>query len=330
MIITRTPLRIPIGGGGTDLPGFYQKYGSFFMSAAIDYYIYIAVKKRPIQGIRLSYSQIEEVQNVQEIKHEIIRTCIQELKIGKERGLEIVSIGDLPAGSGMGSSGSFTVGLLNALHHIKKNAIPAHTMAQEACHINMNVLQQPSGKQDEYIASYGGIMCFEINKQGRVKAYPLKVSFPTISTLQSNLLMFYTGISRSANQVLAKQKEGTARNDPKMLSNLRKIQEISYEIKDALEKGNTTLFGKLLDKHWKVKREREATSSAEINKWYDIGIKNGALGGKLMGAGGGGFFAFYCEDEKDKTKLRTAFTKERLEEVKFHFDFEGSKLLVNI
>lgn len=328
MIITRTPLRMPIGGGGTDLPGFYEKHGSFFISAAIDYYIYLAVKRRPIQGIRLGYSEIEEVKTIEEINHHIIKACLKYLNVGIKRGLEIVSIGDLPAGTGMGSSGSFTVGLLNALHHIEKDAVPAHVLAEEACDINMNILKEPSGKQDEYIASYGGIMCYEINKQGKVKAYPLELTYQTISDLQNNILMFYTGISRSASLVLAKQKEGTVKNDPRMISNLQKIQDIGYEIKDALKKNNLTLFGKLLDKHWQVKRTREATSTSQIDKWYEIAIKNGALGGKIMGAGGGGFFAFYCEDKKDQ--LRKALTQEGLEEVKFHFDFEGTKLLVNI
>lgn len=328
MIITRTPLRMPIGGGGTDLPGFYEKYGSFFISAAIDYYMYIAVKRRPIKGIKVAYSQIEEVQTIQELKHRIAKSSLQYLNVSVKRGLEIVSIGDLPAGSGMGTSGSYAVGLLNALHHLEKNAVPAHVLAQEACHINMNILKDPSGKQDEYIASYGGIMCFEINKHGKVKAYPLGISFQTINDLQNNILMFYTGISRSANQVLAQQKEGLLRNDTKMIKNLQKIQEIGYEIKEALEKGNTTLFGKLLDKHWKVKREREATSTSQINKWYDTALENGALGGKIMGAGGGGFFAFYCEDKKEK--LRKAMIQEGLDEVKFRFDFEGTKMMVNI
>lgn len=328
MITTRTPLRMSIGGGGTDLPGFYKKYGSFFISAAIDYYMYIVVKRRPVKGIKIAYSQIEEVGKIEQIKHRIVKAALQYLHVSVDRGLEIASIGDLPAGTGMGTSGSYTVGLLNALHHLEKNAVPVHVLAEEAVHINMDILKDPSGKQDEYIAAYGGIMCFEIDKQGKVKVYPLKISFQTISELQHNILMFYTGISRSANQVLVKQKEGMISKDPKMIENLQKIQEIGYEIKEALEKGDTTLFGRLLDKHWRVKREREAVSSSQINKWYDIAYENGALGGKIMGAGGGGFFAFYCEDKKDK--LRAALRKEGLDEVRFHFDFEGTKLLVNV
>jgi len=211
---------------------------------------------------------------------------------------------------------------------LEKQAKPANILAQQACHINMDILKEPSGKQDEYIAAYGGIMCFEVNKKGVVKTYPLKISYQAINELQKNILMFYTGIVRSSSYVLAKQKEGTVRDNTQMIKNLQEIQKIGYEIQDALEKGNTTLFGKLMDKHWRVKRNREATSSSQIDKWYEIAKANGALGGKIMGAGGGGFFAFYCEDNQEK--LRKAMKKEGLEEVKFHFDFEGSKLLVNI
>lgn len=328
MIVTRTPLRVPIAGGGTDLPGFYEKYGSFFISAAIDYYVYLAVKMLPIKTIRLAYSQIEIVKSITEIQHRMIRAVLEYLHFETTRGLEIVSIGDLPAGSGMGSSASFSVGLLNAIHHLQKKSVPVSMLAKEACFLAMDKLKEPSGKQDEYIAAYGGIMCFEINKNGEVKSYPLNISYKTIETLQNNFLMFYTGISRSASQVLAKQKEATLTNDPKMITNLRKIQDVAYEVKEALETGNVTLFGKLLDKHWRIKRERAATSSDQINKWYETAMKNGALGGKIMGAGGGGFFGFYCED--NQAKLRKALLREGLEEVKFHFDFEGSKLLVNL
>lgn len=328
MIITRTPMRIPLGGGGTDLPGFYEKYGSFFISAAIDYYTYLAVKYRPIQGFRVSYSLNEEVLSIEEIKHRIVRTVLKRLAFTNNRGLEIVSIGDLPAGSGMGSSASFTVGLLNALCHLRKNPRPVGFLAQEACEISMKILKEPSGKQDEYIAAYGGITAFEINRKGQVKVTPLNLPYQTTSGLQENLLMFYTGISRSSSYVLAKQKEATVKNDPKMISNLQKIQEIGYQIKETLEKGNLTEFGRLLDKHWRVKREREATTTEQIDKWYITARKNGALGGKIMGAGGGGFFAFYCEEKKDK--LISVLEKEGLEYVKFHFDFEGTKLLVNV
>lgn len=328
MIITRTPMRIPIAGGGTDLPGFYEKYGSFFISAAVDYYVYLAVKYLPIKIIRVAYSTTELVNDIDNIKHPIVREALRYLKINTNRGIEIVSMGDLPAGTGMGSSGSFAVGLVNALHHMQKNAVPVHVLAKEACYINMDILKEPSGKQDEYIAAYGGIMCFEINKKGEVKTYPLNISYQTIEALQNNLLMFYTGIERSASQVLAKQKEAIVRNDKAMLSNLQRIQDIAYEIKEALEKKDTTKFGKLLDKHWRIKRLREATSTPQLDKWYEIAMKNGALGGKIMGAGGGGFFAFYTEDKKEQ--LRKVMKEEGLEEVKFHFDFEGSKLLVNV
>jgi len=328
MIITRTPVRIPLGGGGTDLPGYYKKFGSFFISAAIDHYAYIILKSRPIQGIRLAYSEVEEIDSIDEIKNNIMRTTLQYLKANTQQGIEIVSIGDLPARSGMGSSGSFTVGLLNAFHHLHRQAAPAHILAQEACHINMNLLKYPSGKQDEYIAAHGGITCFKINKSGKVTSFPLAITLQTINNLQDNLLLFYTGVLRDANEVLAKQKKATENNDPHIIDNLHKIQEIAFEIKEVLEAGDITKFGMLLDKHWQVKKQRTSTTIPHLDKLYEIARKNGAIGGKIMGAGGGGFFAFYVEEKKEK--LRKALAAEGLKEVKFHFDFEGTKLLVNI
>lgn len=328
MIITRTPLRIPIGGGGTDLPEFYKKYGSFFISAAIDYYVYVAVKRRPVKGIRLGYSHTEEVQNVVDIAHPIIKSTLKYLKIPTKRGIEIVSMGDLPAGTGLGSSGSFTVGLLNALQSLEKKPTYPKILAEQACHVNMDILKEPSGKQDEYIASYGGIMCFEIDKKGAVKSYPLKISEETINNLQNNLLMFYTGITRQSKKVLTKQNEKTASKDKQIIDNLIQTQKIGFEIKKALEKGNVLQFAKLLDQHWFVKRKRASTSSSKIDRWYNIAKAHGALGGKIMGAGGGGFFIFYCNNEKEK--LRSALAKEGLEEVRFRFDFEGTRLLINI
>lgn len=328
MIITRTPVRIPLGGGGTDLPGYYKKFESFFISAAIDHYVYIILKSRPIEGIRLAYSEVEAIDSIDEIKNNIIRTTLQYLKVNTEQGIEIVSIGDLPARSGMGSSGSFTVGLLNAFHHLHRQAAPAHILAQEGCHINMNLLKYPSGKQDEYIAAHGGITCFKITKSGKVTSFPLSVTLQTINNLQNNLLLFYTGVLRDANEVLAKQKKAIEKNDPHIIDNLHKIQEIAFEIKEVLEAGDTTKFGMLLDKHWKVKKQRTVIAIPQLEKLYEIAKKNGAIGGKIMGAGGGGFFAFYVEEKKEK--LRKALVAEGLKEVKFHFDFEGTKLLVNI
>lgn len=328
MIITRTPVRIPLGGGGTDLPGYYKKFESFFISAAIDHYVYIVLKQRPIQGIRLAYSEVELIDSIDEIKNNIIRASLHYLKVSTEKGLEVVSFADLPARSGMGSSGSFTVGLLHALHTMYRQATPAHILAQEACHVNMKLLKYPSGKQDEYIGAHGGITCFKINKSGKVTSFPLSISLETINTLQDNLLLFYTGVLRDANEVLAKQKKATDKNDGKTFDNLHQIQEIAYEIKNALEKGDTTQFGVLLDKHWQVKKQRTATTIPRLEKLYEIAKKNGAIGGKIMGAGGGGFFVFYVE--KKKEKVRKAMMKEGLKEIKFHFDFEGTKLMVNI
>lgn len=327
MIITKTPLRIPIAGGGTDLPGFYQKYGSFFISAAIDYYSYIIIKKRPIMGIRLGHSTIEEVKKIDDIEHPIVQAIFKFLKIKITKGLEIVSVGDFPAGTGMGSSGSFTVGLLNGLYLMQGKKISVNTLAKNSSHINMNLLKRASGIQDEYIAAYGGITCFEVSKKGSIKVYPLKISKGTVSKLRKNLLMFYTGIKRSSNFILERQGDSIKERKVEIINNLKEIQKIAYEIKNALERGDTYLFGKLLDRHWNIKRNRFGSTNKKIDRWYNVAKSNGAIGGKIMGAGGGGFFLFYCE--QGKSKLITALLKEGLEEVKFNFDFEGSKLIVN-
>lgn len=327
MIITRTPLRIPLGGGGTDLPSFYEKYGSFFISASLDYYIYVAVKHRPLKGIRLGHSQIEEVSNISQITHPIIKASLKYLKIPTKRGLEIASIGDLPSSTGLGSSGSFTVGLVHALLVMNKKKITKEALAKFACDININKLKNPSGKQDEYIASYGGITCFRIDKKGSIQSYPLAISSKTIQKLESNLMMFYTGITRTSRIPLTNQKRDINKGNKKTINNLMEIQKIGYEIKNALEAGNTKLFGTLLDKHWMLKRQRKNTSNEKIDRCYNIAKANGAIGGKIMGAGGGGFFLFYCEN--NKTKIRKALEKEGLEELKFHFDFEGTKLILN-
>lgn len=321
-------MRLPLAGGGTDIYEFYSRHGSFFISGAIDHYMYLAVKRLPIQHIRVAYSQVEEVKSIKKIRHPIVKNVLKLLRFQNERGLEITSMGDLPAGSGMGSSGSYTVGLLNAIHHLQKNVVPANILAKEACYVNMHMLKEPSGKQDEYIAAYGGIMCFEISQSGLVKAYPLKINYATVKNLQDNLLMFYTGVLRSASGVLAKQKEAICKNSRQEIKLLKKIQEIGYEIKEALEVSDLTRFGRLLHKHWLVKRERVMTSSKDFDRIYDLAIQNGALGGKLMGAGGGGFFVFYCE--KNQLRLRRVLKQAGLEEVKYQFDFEGSKLLLNV
>jgi D-glycero-alpha-D-manno-heptose-7-phosphate kinase len=324
VIITRTPFRISIGGGGTDLPSYYEKFGGFVISAAINKYAYISINEGFTDSYIIRYSQQEAVDKVDQIKHPIVREALKLHNIGPRH--EVVSVADIPAGTGLGSSGSFTVGLLKAIYAAKREHVTTNVLAEEACHIEMNILGEPVGKQDQYIAAFGGLTCFEIEKDGSVRSSPLRVSKETLHTLEDNLLLFFTGQSRSASNILADQKTRSESSDSSMIENLHHIKELGLQIKTALENGKTTVFGELMHQHWLFKKERSKTiSNPEINGWYDLGVSNGAVGGKLIGAGGGGFIMFYAND---RTRLRQTMAKVGLREVRFAFDLEGSKILV--
>lgn len=324
MIITRTPVRIPIGGGGTDLPSYYSKYGGFLITSAIDKYTYLTVDKRFESTSRLTYSKMEMVDKISEINHPIIREACDMLNI--EMGIEIHSMASVPSNVGLGTSSSFTVGLLNALHTYKRDYVSVKTLAEEACTIEIDRLGEPIGKQDQYIAAYGGIIQMEIAKNGDVTVTPFSISGDIIGELENNIILFYTGIKRKASEVLCDQKEKVDKDEKTTVSAMHEIKDICKEIKVNLESGNLSAFGKLLDIHWNVKKKlSNKISNDDINKWYEIAKSNGALGGKIMGAGGGGFFMFYCES--NKKALREAMRKEGLREVRFRFDFEGTKTI---
>lgn len=333
MIIVRAPLRIPIGGGGTDLPSYYSLHGGEWISAAIDKYVYMIVNKRFQNTLRISYSKTEEVDNSDQVEHPIVREALK--LIGLKGGIEIVSVADIFSHTGLGSSGSFTVALLTALYAFLKNVkngdIPSRKeIAEQACHIAMNLLKEPSGKQDEYISAYGGITAFSASFDGKITVkplYPKKISPETLRELDNNLLMFYTGIKRESKEALKIQSQATQEGDKEIIENLHRVKEIGREIIDVLSRGNFYQFGKLLDLHWQEKIKRKGTSSPEINRWYEIAIENGAIGGKLVGAGGGGFFIFYCENKKEK--LRKAMASLGLTEELFSFDLEGVKVIAD-
>jgi D-glycero-alpha-D-manno-heptose-7-phosphate kinase len=325
MLITRTPLRISIGGGGTDLPSYYEKFGGFVISAAINRYIYIALHKTFQRNYILKYSTQETVESLDKIQHPIVREAFR--LHGIEPQIEMVSMADIPAGTGLGSSGSFNVGLLKGLHFMKREHVSTQELAEEACHIELDLLKEPIGKQDQYIAAFGGLICMEYGKDGKVNVTPLRISNETLHDLEDNLLMFFTGYSRSASAVLKDQKERSTKDDKSMLENLHFVKELGQEIKRALEAGDTRRFAELMHQHWLYKKQRSSgISNEDINRWYDVGFANGALGGKLIGAGGGGFILFYASDRQ---KLRQAMAKEGLEEVRFTFDHEGAKVLVH-
>jgi len=323
MIIVRSPLRITLGGGGTDLPSYYERYGGFAIGAAIDRYVYINLHRTFQPGFILKYSSMEKVQRIDEIKHPIIRESLKLLKID-DNYLEMASMADVAAGTGLGSSGSFTTALLKALHAYKRNLIHPEELARQACDIEINKLGEPIGKQDQYIAAYGGITCFEFTKKS-VKVRPLKLEKQILYDLEDNLLLFFTGYTRFASGILKEQNQKSKSNDKMMIDNLHFIKELGLEIKKTLEKGDLSKFGALLNTHWEYKKKcSKAMSNERINHCYELALKNGAVGGRLIGAGGGGFLMFYVTDH---VRLRRAMSAVGLEEVRFRFDFEGTKVI---
>jgi len=324
MIITRSPLRISLGGGGTDLPSYFSQHGGFLIAAAIDKYVYINIHSRFVDGFLLKYSQMEEAASIDEIRHPIIREALRLLDV-QSRNLEITSMADIPAGTGLGSSGSFTTALLKALHTQKKNLIHPHQLAEQACRIEIDILKEPIGKQDQYIAAYGGITCFEFAKDGTVSSTPLLISEETLFNLEDNLLLFFTGYSRSASAILKEQDDRSRRDDSEMTENLHFIKDLAFSTRRALESGDVREFGRLMNVHWEHKKRRsDGMSNPRIDDWYQCALANGASGGKLIGAGGGGFLMFYAED---KTRLRHALREQGLKEVRFRFEFEGTRII---
>ena len=324
MIITRSPLRITLGGGGTDLPSYYCDHGGFLISGAIDKYVYVTVMRPFAPGIYLKYSKLEHVEAVDDVHHPIIREAIKLLGFRTPQ-VEITTLADIPAGTGLGSSGSFTTALLKALYAHRRRLLHPSELAELACEIEIDRLKEPIGKQDQYIAAYGGLTCFTFHKDGKVEAEPLKLPMDAIFNLEDNLLLFFTGFSRSASSILSDQHQRTQADDEEMLRNLHYVKELGVRSRRALESGNTTAFGELMHEHWEHKKRRTVgVSNPQIDEWYDLGRRNGALGGKLVGAGGGGFLMFYAEDHR---RLRAAMSGAGLEEIRFRFDFEGTKVL---
>jgi D-glycero-alpha-D-manno-heptose-7-phosphate kinase len=326
MIITRSPLRITLGGGGTDLPSYYEKHTGFLIAAAIDKYVYITLHETFQEEFIIKYSQMERVHSVSEIAHPIVRESFRAVGIEGTGHFEVASMADIPAGTGLGSSGSFTTALLKALHTYKRNLVHPAELAEQACEIEINRLGEPIGKQDQYIAAYGGITCFQYCPGGKVGAWPLKLSVETRHDLEENLLLFFTGYSRSASTLLKDQNDRSKSMDPAMINNLHFVKELASLSQSALEAGDLKEFARLLDVHWQNKKRRSSNMSNQvINNWYDSAMANGAIGGKLIGAGGGGFLMFYTED---RARLRQAMRECGLVEVRFRFDFEGTKAII--
>jgi len=326
MVLTRSPLRISLGGGGTDLPSYYRRHGGFLISAAIDRYVFVSVIRPFTPGIYLKYSRMEHVQRVEEVQHPIIRECLAMRDTGVPQ-IEITALADIPAGTGLGSSGSFTTALLKALYAYDRQFLHPAELARLACEVEIDRLKEPIGKQDQYIAAFGGITCFAFTPDDGVEAAPLKISGETLLDLEDNLLLFYTGQSRSASAVLKDQDAKTRESDAGMIANLHLVKELAARSQRALEEGRGAQFGEIMHEHWVNKKKRsEGMSNSSIDEWYDLGRANGAVGGKVVGAGGGGFLLFYADD---RVQLRKAMARAGLEEVRFRFDFEGTKVLLS-
>ncbi|HEY2902883.1 MAG TPA: galactokinase [Polyangia bacterium] len=324
MIIGRSPLRISLGGGGTDLPSYYRDHGGFLIAAAITRYVYVSMHETPLREMLLRYSQIERVASVAEIRHPIIREALTLTRI-EGPNIEITSMADIPAGTGLGSSGSFTTCLLKVLHKFKRHFIHPRELAEMACHIEIDRLKEPIGKQDQYIAAFGGVTAFAFNADDTVTAAPVRASADTLDVLEDSLVMVSTGFYRAASQVLREQDDRTRQKDSAMVENLHYVKELGHRSLEAIETANLTTLGHLMHEHWQHKKKRSRQmSNPDIDRWYDLAMQNGAIGGKLIGAGGGGFLLFYTEQ---KARLRNALRGAGLMEVPLTFDYEGTKIL---
>jgi D-glycero-alpha-D-manno-heptose-7-phosphate kinase len=325
MIITRTPFRVTLGGGGTDLPSFYREHGGFILAAALDKYMYLNVNTPILDDkIRVKYSLSELVDHVDQVQHTLAREALRHF--GVTTGFEIVSLADIPSGTGLGSSSSYLVGLLNALHAFMQNPVGPQQLAEEACHIELDVLKKPIGKQDQYMAAFGGLTTLHISPDGKVQVTRLGLDIEVLEALEKNLLMFYTHDMRDAISILRKQDTATRRDDKLVVSSLREIKDIGIETCSAIVSGDLRRFGELMDLHWQTKKRlAEGITNPQIDAWYELAKRHGAIGGKISGAGGGGFLTLYCEEKA--SQVREALRAAGLRQLNFRLDFEGSKVV---
>lgn len=328
MILSRAPVRFSLGGGGTDLPSYSREHGGFLVAAAVDQYIYLGLHERFQKDIRLAYSKTEQVSDISKIEHPIFREALRMMDV-KER-VEIFSMASVPANSGLGSSSTFTVALLNVLHAYKREYVSAAQLAEEACKVEIDILKEPIGKQDQYIAAYGGITAFTFNKDGSVEAERLPIKPEVMDELQSNLLIFYTGVERKASTVLSEQAKTIKSNQDDAVKRMHRIKEMGYETRKFLLEGRVDDFGDLLHEHWMNKRKLASNmSGSELDEHYDAARAAGAIGGKIMGAGGGGFFMFYVRPEL-RRKVYDTIVARGLKPLRFRFDLDGARIAANL
>ncbi len=327
MIVSRAPVRFSLGGGGTDLPSYSREHGGFLVAAAVDKYIFVCLARRFYDNMRLAYSESEIVDSAEQVKHRILRHAL--IETGVLRGIELHSLADVPANSGLGSSSSFTVAVLNALHTYCRRFVPAEQLAREACRIEIDLLKEPIGKQDQYIAAYGGISALTFHKDGSVEVERLPLRDDVIDELESNLVIYYSGVERAASAVLSEQAKTITQNKDAAVDRMHRIKELGYETKRILLSGNIDPYGEMLHEHWTNKRKLAANMSGDvIDEHYEAARKAGAIGGKLMGAGGGGFFMFYVR-AADRRRVHDALTARGLRPLRFRFDFDGARIVAN-
>lgn len=323
MIISRTPLRMSFVGGGSDLPDFYREFGGAVLSTSIDKYIYVNVNHKFDQGIRIAYSKTEEVLEVSEIQHKLVRACLNYLHLSG--GLEITTIADIPSkGTGLGSSSSFTIALLHALNAFQGKYITNEKLAIDSCKVEIDICNEPIGKQDQFAAAIGGFNLLEFKSDERVVATPVIASPETILHIESNLLLLYTGITRSASELLLKQSQGLRDNQQK-IANLQRMVDLVYILYQEIQNNNTSAFGEILHENWQLKKSLEGNiSNSQIDTWYDTARRNGAIGGKILGAGAGGFLLLYAPKEKHPDICQSL---PGLKPISFAFEREGSKII---
>jgi D-glycero-alpha-D-manno-heptose-7-phosphate kinase len=329
VILARAPLRIPLGGGGTDLSSYYRREGGFILAAAINKYVYVCVNRPAADDlIRLKYTRSEEVSQISQVQHDLARPAFEAL--GIENNIEVSSMADVPGGSGLGSSSTYLVCLLTALHALQRRQIATQDLAELGCHLEIDVAGHAAGKQDHYTAAFGGIVALEIKPDGVVDVQEVPLSVTTREELRNGLVLFFTGLTRKADAILLAQHDQTSRQDPDVIASLDAVKELGYRVKAAIQTDDLEGFGYLMNEHWQQKKRRStAISSPHLDELYDLGLKQGALGGKLVGAGGGGFLLFYCPAGK-RDALRSAMTKAGLREMPFDFDRFGAKVLVSL
>jgi D-glycero-alpha-D-manno-heptose-7-phosphate kinase len=327
MIVSRAPVRFSLGGGGSDLPSYSREHGGFVVSAAVDKFVFVCVARRFYDTIRLAYSETETVASVDEIRHRIFRAALKGM--GFTGGLELHSLADVPANTGLGSSSSFTVALLNGLHAFRRESVPAEQLAREACHLEIEVNGEPIGKQDQYIAAYGGISAMTFHPDGRVEVERLDLRDEVIDELENRLVVFYSGVERAASSVLAQQASAIVENRDAAMERMHRIKALGRRTKDILLAGDLDAYGELLHEHWMQKRRLAASmTDGLIDGHYEAARSAGALGGKLMGAGGGGFFMFYVRPA-ERRRVHEALIGRGLRPLRFRFDFDGARIMAN-